>query len=217
MSDTTKTTSEHELTDEPSQPDAAVAAPSDTKEGEPELPAAEASKWADWTREDLETELDSRICRIAQLEEETEALDTKVEAGEREIQRMAAEFQNARKRLDRTAQERIDNASQSLAEKFLPVLDDLELALGNVPAEVRERGESFVQGVQHIHGKIQGILANAGIEPMEPSGLFDPNLHEAMQQIPSEDHESGEIIEVMRTGYRIRDKVLRPAMVRVAA
>lgn len=217
MSDTTKTTSEHELTDEPSQPDAAFAALSDTKEGEPELPAAEASKWADWAREDLETELDSRIRRIAQLEEETEALDTKAEASEREIQRMAAEFQNARKRLDRTAQARIDNASQSLAEKFLPVLDDLELALGNVPAEVREHGESFVQGVQHIHGKIQGLLANAGIEPMEPSGQFDPNLHEAMQQIPSADHESGEIIEVMRTGYRIRDQVLRPAMVRVAA
>ena len=216
MSDTTKTTSEHDLTDEPDRPDAAVADPAASEDGEPELLEAEASEWADWTREDLETELDSRNRHIAQLEEEREALDTKVEAGQREIQRMAAEFQNARKRLDRTAQERIDNASQSLAEKFLPILDDLELALGNVPGAVREHGGAFLQGVQQIHGKILKVLANAGIEPMQPSGQFDPNLHEAMQQVPSEDHESGEIIEVMRTGYRIRDKVLRPAMVRVA-
>ena len=211
MPDTTKTTSEPEPTDATGQPAAAVA------DAEQELLEPETSEWADWTRQDLETELDSRDRRIAHLEEETEALNAKVEAGQREIQRMAAEFQNARKRLDRTAQDRIDNASQSLAEKFLPVLDDLELALGNVPAEVREHGESFVQGVQQIHGKILKILATAGIEPMESSGQFDPNLHEAMQQVASEDHESGAIIDVMRAGYRIRDKVLRPAMVRVAA
>lgn len=211
MSDTTKTTSEPEPTDATDQAAAAVG------NAEQELLEPETSEWADWTRQDLETELDSRSRRIAHLEEETEALDAKVEAGQREIQRMAAEFQNARKRLDRTAQDRIDNASQSLAEKFLPVLDDLELALGNVPAEVREHGESFVQGVQQIRGKILKILATAGIEPMEPSGQFDPNLHEAMQQVASEDHESGAIVDVMRTGYRIRDKVLRPAMVRVAA
>ena len=210
MSDTTKTTAEPEPTDATDQPAAATAA------AEQELLEPETSEWADWTRQDLETELDSRNRRLAHLEEETEALDARVEAGQREIQRMAAEFQNARKRLDRTAQDRIDNASQSLAEKFLPVLDDLELALGHVPAEVREHGGSFVQGVQQIRGKILKVLATAGIEPMEPSGQFDPNLHEAMQQVASEDHESGAIIDVMRTGYRIRDKVLRPAMVRVA-
>ena len=66
MSDTTKTTSEHELTDEPGQPDTAVADPLAIKDGEPELPEAEASEWADWTREDLETELDSRNRHIAQ-------------------------------------------------------------------------------------------------------------------------------------------------------
>lgn len=150
---------------------------------------------------------------IAQMDE----LRGRATAAENEVQRMAADFQNARRRLDRSTEERIDEATRRFATQLLPVVDDLELALANLPETVVDEDAAWVKGVSQIHGKILKTLASQRIEPMAKEGPFDPELHEAVQQMESADHESGHIIETMRTGFTFKDKVLRPSMVRIAA
>lgn len=187
---------------------------------EPEVAATEeaapASPFAHLAPEELLPALDKAAEANAQLERDKQALAERVAAAEAEIQRMAADFQNARKRLDRFAQERIDSAALRFAAQMLPVLDDLELALANAPDAVQATEAAWLKGLVQINEKTLKLLREEGIEPIDASGAFDPNLHEAVQQIDSAEHEPGHIVDALRTGYKSRDKVLRPALVRIA-
>jgi molecular chaperone GrpE len=127
-------------------------------------------------------------------------------------QRSVADFQNYKRRVDAEKSETYQTAVGNIIKSYLPVLDDLERALAARPANL-----SWADGIDLICRKLQSILEAEGIKRIETEGqTFDPNFHEAISQEPSEGHESGQIIAVIRNGYMLGDKVIRPAMVRVA-
>lgn len=131
-------------------------------------------------------------------------------------QRARAEFANYKKRTEREREQSYKNASGKVILRFLPVLDDMERAMIDRPVD--GNGASWADGIDLVYRKLQQILEAEGVKPMEAEGaMFDPTLHEAVVSMPSEEHESGQIIEVLQRGYIIGERVLRPAMVRVAA
>jgi molecular chaperone GrpE len=100
-------------------------------------------------------------------------------------------------------------------KRYLDILDDLELALKERPLE--GDGASWADGIELIYRKFTSVLEAEGVQAMDAQGhLFDPNLHEAVTNEDNPDYESGQIIEVIKQGYLIDDRVLRPAVVRVA-
>lgn len=127
-----------------------------------------------------------------------------------------AEFENYQKRASRDRDQERRYAAAPLATELLPALDNLERAL----QAAKEAGDSgpVVQGVQATYTQILDALKRFGIVPMEARGqAFDPNLHEAVAQMPSADAEPQTILEVYRQGYQIHERVLRPASVVIAA
>jgi molecular chaperone GrpE len=125
-------------------------------------------------------------------------------------QRVQADFQNYRKRMLREQTEKIERANEQLVEQLLPVLDTFELALTNLG----NTDESVRKGVELAFGELLGVLEKAGLERIETDGVpFDPNVHEAVMQ------EAGDgdpvVADTMRNGYRLKGRVLRPAMVKV--
>ncbi|MBT3390031.1 MAG: nucleotide exchange factor GrpE [Chloroflexi bacterium] len=131
-------------------------------------------------------------------------------------QRERAEFANYKKRVDRERETTYKNAAGGVIKRFLPVMDDMERALKNRPAE--GEGADWAEGIELIYRKLLSILEAEGIAPIEAEGsIFDPHLHEAVMKIPSDEHETEHIIEVLQQGYRIGERVLRPATVVVAA
>jgi len=131
-------------------------------------------------------------------------------------QRAQAEFINYRKRVERDQARIYEDATVRVIKNILPLMDDLKRALQNAPSE-GEAGE-WATGIELVYRKMQTILEGEGVTHMDVEGqMFDPNLHEAISQSESPDHESGQIIEVIQQGYMIGDRVLRAALVRVAS
>jgi molecular chaperone GrpE len=127
-------------------------------------------------------------------------------------QRAVAEFQNYKKRMERDREADRAWMKGELIKKVLPVLDDLERALLNRPDE-----DAWANGIELITHKLQSILEFEGIERIEAEGkVFDPNYHEAISYESAEGIESGSIIAIIQNGYMLGDKVVRPALVRVA-
>jgi molecular chaperone GrpE len=130
-------------------------------------------------------------------------------------QRARADFANYKKRIERDQEEARGRAAAALLAKILPVEDDLRRA-------VRERPEAegyphWADGIELIQRKLAALLEAEGVEVIPADGVaFDPALHEAVTYEPSNDHKEGEIIEVIQQGYRLGERVLRPARVRVA-
>jgi molecular chaperone GrpE len=130
-------------------------------------------------------------------------------------QRSRAEFANYKKRVEREQAFVYQQAMGNIVRRYLEILDDLERALKNKPAE--GEGAAWAQGIDLIYNKFRSLIEAEGVVQMEAEGaLFDPNFHEAITQEDSDEHESGHIIEVVQQGYMLGDRVLRPAMVRVA-
>lgn len=130
--------------------------------------------------------------------------------------RTLAEFQNARKRMEKARINAYTNATVDLAAKLLPVIDDIALALNNVPAEIADN--DWVEGIGMVRRKLDGILEKIRLKPIEAVGqLFDPNLHDAVMQEESEEFESGIVSKELQTGYQINERVIRPSLVIVAA
>lgn len=131
-------------------------------------------------------------------------------------QRARAEFANARKRLERERGEARRNATIDVVGRLLPILDDFERAMESVPGNIAN--DSWFEGVALVYRKLTSILDNVNIERIEAVGQpFDPNLHEAVLQEESDEYESGVVVRELQTGYRLNDRVIRPAMVVVAA
>jgi molecular chaperone GrpE len=129
------------------------------------------------------------------------------------LQRLKAEFDNYRKRAARDQQSFVERATERLVKELLPVVDDLERALG--AAEEHEEAK-LEEGVRLVHHALRDTLAKEGLVEIETDGRFDPHVHEALLSQPSE-AEEGTVIEVVQKGYRLGDRVLRPARVVVAA
>jgi molecular chaperone GrpE len=132
-----------------------------------------------------------------------------------QTQRMAAEFQNSRKRQENQLSEEIERASAHLIKRLLPVIDDFDLAFAHVPPEL-EQGTTWVEGFRQIQKKLHNLLAEEGVATIPGEGEFDPTLHEAVSGEPADSVPSGHVIATLRAGYTYKGKVLRPALVRVA-
>lgn len=130
-------------------------------------------------------------------------------------QRSRAEFANYRKRVEREQAETYQRAAGNIIKRFVEILDDLELALRNRPTQ--GDGAAWSNGIELIYRKLLAILENEGVTQMMALGFpFDPNFHEAIAMAPSDQHQSGTVIEIVKQGYLLGDRILRPALVRVA-
>jgi molecular chaperone GrpE len=129
-------------------------------------------------------------------------------------QRVQADFENYRKRAVREQERLVAHAHERLVRELLPVLDDLERAL-----EAAERHEeaALVDGVKLVERSLRKVLEREGVVEIAVDGGFDPHVHEAMLTQPGEGAEPGTVLDVLQRGYRVGDKVVRPARVVVAA
>ncbi len=128
------------------------------------------------------------------------------------LQRVKAEFDNYRKRAARDQESLVARAGERIVKELLPVLDDLERALE--AAEDHEEAK-LEEGVKLVHRQLEQLLEREGLAPVATDGKFDPHVHEALSTQPSA-AEEGAVIEVLQKGYRLGDRVLRPARVVVA-
>lgn len=127
-------------------------------------------------------------------------------------QRAVADFQNYKRRVDAESKDTYSNAVGNIVKRYLPILDDLERALAHRPAD-----QPWADGIELIYRKLQTILENEGMKRIEAEGQpFDPNFHEAIGQEPVNGVESGQVVGIVQQGYMIGERVIRPALVRVA-
>jgi molecular chaperone GrpE len=154
------------------------------------------------------SQLEADLARLTQVESERdEYLET--------LRRVQAEFENYRKRVIKEQTALVDRATSGLVEQLLPVLDSFELALKNVDSAGSDDIESVRKGVELVYAELLGVLEKAGLSRIEAEGKpFDPNVHEAVMQ---EDGDGEPVVtDVLRTGYTLKGRVLRPAMVKVS-
>jgi molecular chaperone GrpE len=152
-----------------------------------------------------------------QPQRQQQELDVEALAAERDgyldqLKRVAADFENYRKRTARDQQSLAARAAERLVRELLPVLEDLERALH--AAEEHEEAK-LEEGVRLVHRQLAEALRKEGLEEISTEGMFDPHVHEALLSQPSE-AEAGTVVEVVQKGYRLGDRVLRPARVVVA-
>jgi molecular chaperone GrpE len=133
------------------------------------------------------------------------------------LQRERAEFSNYRRRTTEEREAMLGLASEDLIRKVLVLADDFDLAIDARPAEIAN--EAWVEGVAAIDRKLRVLLESEGVTQIDasPGTPFDPREHEAIASVPGTAHRDGEIVEEIRRGYRLRDRVVRPALVAVAA
>lgn len=158
-------------------------------------------------------------------EEETEskeALQAQVAELKEQYVRAYADFENTKKRLIRDKDQALEYAYEKIAKDLLPSLDTLEIALKSIQ-DSKEKGENqeeildkIQEGIALTLDNLLKTLAKHGIEPILTEGGFDPNFHDAIMQVQSEEHESGEIVAEMQKGYKYKERVLRPSMVSIA-
>jgi molecular chaperone GrpE len=156
--------------------------------------------------DEAETEGESLEQRLASAEAEAETHLN-------DLKRLAAEFENYRKRVAREQESLSVRAAERLVKELLPIVDDLERALE--AAEEHEEAK-LEEGVRLVHRQLAAVLEREGLAEIETNGKFDPHVHEALLSQPS-DAEEGAVIEVLQKGYRLGDRVVRPARVVVAA
>ena len=144
---------------------------------------------------------------IAALQQEKAALQDR-------LLRLAAEFENYRKRVDRDRRDQADAAVAGAIEEILPIIDNLERAL---EAPAGSHPDVYRKGVELIHQQMAELLRKRGVTPLASVGTeFDPNIHQAVSHEVSSTHREGEVMEEFRRGYKLGDRLLRPAMVKVA-
>lgn len=151
---------------------------------------------------------------VATEEQALEAARSEAAAHLEDLQRLKAEFENYRKRIVKEQTEFVERASASLIIRMLAVLDNFELAVA--AAESTRDFERMLKGVELVFGELKEVLAAEGLRPIEAVGKrFDPNLHEAAVEIAGEFDGDLFVADVLRAGYTLKGRVLRPAMVKV--
>jgi molecular chaperone GrpE len=167
--------------------------------------------------EELDVSPTKLLADIEQLKTELAASQAKADEFLTALQRERAEFTNYRRRTSEEREAMLGLAGEDLIRKVLAIADDFDLAIDNRPPELAE--SSWVDGVTAIDRKLRALLDSEGVKPVEaePGKPFDPREHEAIVNVPGTGRAEGEIVDVIRRGYKLRDRVLRPALVAVAA
>src|SRR3954447_19121869 len=148
-----------------------------------------------------------------QVEEVEQVEEQAVPHEDDRLLRLAAAFDNYKKRTARERQEYVALANERLLKELLAILDDLERALS--AAEQHEEAQ-LEEGVRLVHKSLEGLLQRNGIQEITAEGKFDPHVHEALLAQPAEDREQGDVLDVIQKGYKLGDRVVRPARVIVA-
>jgi molecular chaperone GrpE len=133
--------------------------------------------------------------------------------------RAHADFENSKKRLEKDKNNAVSYANESFAKDILSVMDSFENALAAMKSNEENDSDAYtqmVEGVNLTYDQLKKILAKNNIQEIECEGEFDPEVHQAIMQVESDEHESGQIVQVMQKGYTIKERVLRPAMVSTA-
>lgn len=150
----------------------------------------------------------------AKQDKKTDAYKEQIEQLEDKVKRQLAEFENFRNRTEKEKTAMFETGAKSVIEKMLPVVDNFERGLATVPEDKKE--DPFVDGMNRIYKQLLTELENIGVKPIEAVGReFDPNLHNAVMQVASEEYESGVVAQELQKGYTYRDSVVRHSMVAV--
>lgn len=149
-------------------------------------------------------------------DKKTEALNEKIGELEDKVKRQLAEFENFRNRTEKEKTAMFEVGAKSVIEKMLPIVDNFERGLSGLSEEEKEA--PFASGMQMVYKQLLTELDNLGVKPIEAVGKeFDPNLHNAVMQVESEEYESGIVAQEMMKGYTYRDSVVRHSMVAVVS
>ena len=212
--------------EEPEADEEAAEATAEVEETTAEAEEADGEDAVDAAEEDpalperADEEDEVEAVKLAEVEEVAIAADldrarTEAEGYLDDLRRLQADFDNYRKRTLREQTARAASASQALVTRLLPVLDNFELAVS--AAEQSRDFDRMLKGVEMVFGELREVLEGEGLVKIEAEGKpFDPERHEAVIAVEQEDTEPGMVVDTVRTGYELRGKVLRPAMVKVA-
>jgi molecular chaperone GrpE len=146
-------------------------------------------------------------------QEQEEEQEQEQEVVDDRLLRLAADFDNYKKRAARERAEYVALANERLLKELLPILDDLERALNS--AEEHEAAQ-LEEGVRLVHRSLASLLERQGVKEIATEGKFDPHVHEALLAQPSDEAEQGDVLDVIQKGYTLGDRVVRPARVIVA-
>ena len=148
-------------------------------------------------------------------DKKTEELKEQIDQLQDKCMRQMAEFENFRKRSEKEKSAMFETGAKSVIEKILPVVDNFERGLAAIPEE--EKGSPFADGMNMIYRQLMTELDNMGVKPIEAVGQeFNPDLHNAVMQVESQEFESGVIAQELQKGYTYHDSVVRHSMVKVA-
>ena len=151
----------------------------------------------------------------AKADKQTDALKEKIAELEDKVMRQMAEFENFRKRTEKEKQAMFETGARSVIEKILPVVDNFERGFATIEPDDQE--DAFVGGMRMVYKQMMTELENINVKPIEAVGKeFDPNFHNAVMQVASEEYESGIVAQEFIKGYTYRDNVVRHSMVAVA-
>lgn len=171
---------------------------------------------ADGTAAEHHDELVTSQWTAEQVEEWREQAAKAQEHWDR-LLRVSADFDNYKKRAAREREDATRYANKSLMENLVPILDNLEMALAAASSQPGGASDALVTGVKMVFSQLRTALAQSGLEEIDAAGQpFDPNWHEAVSQLPSADVPEGTVIQQIRKGYKLKDRLIRPASVVVA-
>lgn len=168
------------------------------------------------TKEAKETSKESKKekKKKEKTDKKQEVLKEKIDELEDRVKRQMAEFDNFRKRTEKEKSAMFETGAKSVIEKILPVVDNFERGLASVPEE--EKGSAFAQGMEMIYKQLMTELEAINVKPIEAVGQeFNPDFHNAVMQVESEEYESGIVAQELQKGYTYRDSVVRHSMVAV--
>lgn len=188
----------------------------ETQDGEDPIAGGEKEEEAVPEEEPEEDEKAAKKAKKSRFkaDKKQDALNEKINELEDKVKRQMAEFDNFRKRTDKEKNAMFETGAKSVIEKILPVVDNFERGLASVPEE--EKGTPFAEGMEMIYKQLIGELEKMDVRPIPAVGEeFDPNLHNAVMQVESDEYESGVIAQELQKGYTYRDSVVRHSMVGV--
>lgn len=182
---------------------------------ENEADAAETEAEGDSAEEEKgEKSFSEKRAEKKKANKKQDAFKEKIDELEDKVKRQMAEFDNFRKRTEKEKSQMFETGAKSVIEKILPVVDNFERGLASIPEE--EKGTGFADGMNMIYKQLMTELENLGVKPIEAVGQeFNPEFHNAVMQVESDEYESGVVAQELQKGYTYRDSVVRHSMVAV--